>query len=86
MRTADVERDLLADGAVALRRPPGARALGSLDGDLEVAAGGELVEVVAGDVRVEPELVGDLRGGDAVCRTRGRRGRWRAGSDRRTRW
>ena len=66
--------------AVVLRRPAGAGALGALDGDLEVAAGGQLVEVVAGDVGVQTELLGDLRRGDARRRARGRTGRCRAGS------
>ena len=57
----------VGDGAVVLRRAPGARTLGTLDRDLEVAAGGELVEVVAGDVGVQAELLGHLRRGDAVA-------------------
>ena len=46
--------------AIALRRATDTAALGALDGDLDVAAGGELVEVVASDVRVELEALGDL--------------------------
>ena len=48
--------DGVGDGAVVLGRPAGAAALGSLDRDLEVPAGGELVEVVAGDVGMQAEL------------------------------
>ena len=71
--------------SIALRRAAGAGTLGTLDGDLEVAAGGEPVEVMTGDVGVQAELLGDLRGGDAV-RARGRTGRCRDGWGRRTRW
>ena len=66
MRTPTSSVHLVGDGAVVLRRATGAGALGPLDGDLEVATGGELVEVVAGDVRVQTELLGDLRRGDAL--------------------
>ena len=48
-----------------LRRPARPRVLRPLDGHLEVAAAGELVEVVAGDVGVELELLGHLGRGDA---------------------
>ncbi len=56
-------------GEVALRRPPG-RARGAVDGglgdlDVQVAPTGELLEVVAGDVGVEVEVLGDRAGGDA---------------------
>ena len=47
-------------GAVALRRPAGRLVARELD--VEVAAGRELLEVVAGDVRVEREALGDLGG------------------------
>ena len=50
----------VGDRPVALRRSAGTCALGTLDSDLEVAAGGEPIEVVAGDVGVEAELLGDL--------------------------
>ena len=56
-----LEGDLLGVGPVALRRAARALALRALDGDLEVAAGGELVEVVAGHVGVEAEALGHLR-------------------------
>ena len=52
--------------AVALRRAAGAGTLGTLDGNLEVAAGGEPVEMMAGDVGVQAELLGHLRRGDAL--------------------
>ena len=45
---------------VALRRSAGACTLGTLDSDLEVATGGEPVEVVTGDVGVQAELLGHL--------------------------
>ena len=51
-------------GAVALRRPAGRLVARELD--VEVAAGRELLEVVAGDVRVEREVLGDLGGLHAV--------------------
>ena len=35
--------------------------------DVEVSAGSQLVEVVTGYVRVKSEVVGHLRGGDAVA-------------------
>ena len=56
------------DGDVALRGPTGAplAAAGAAADDLDVAAGGELVEVVAGDVRVHADLGGDRRRGDAL--------------------
>ena len=66
VRDPDLQRHLLVVGLVALGGPAGAAALGPLDGDVEVAAGGELVEVVAGDVRVEPEALGHLGGRDAA--------------------
>ena len=67
-REGGVERT----GAVALRRAAGrTRAVAARSGrlgelDHEVAAAGELLEVVAGDVGVERELLGDLGGGDAA--------------------
>ena len=51
---------------VVLARPARPGALGPLDDDLEVPAGGELVEVVAGDVGVHAEPLGHLRGGRTV--------------------
>ena len=53
-------------GGVALRRPPGAATGETAGRDLEVPAGGELVEVVAGDVGVDADLGGDHRRGDPV--------------------
>ena len=53
-----------ARGAVALRRP--ARRLVAGELDVEVAAARELLEVVAGDVGVEREPLGDLGRGHAV--------------------
>ena len=51
-------------GVVALRRP--ARAVARpLDVHVEVAAGGQLVEVVAGDVGMELEALRDLGGRNA---------------------
>ena len=50
------QRDLLLVRPVALRRATGTAGLAALDGHVEVAAGGQLVEVVAGHVGVEPEL------------------------------
>ena len=63
------ERGVERAGQVALRRTPAARALpssrrGAISTD-EVAAAGELLEVVAGDVGVQLEVLGDLAGGDA---------------------
>ena len=56
-------------GAVPLRRPPGRTGtvgrVPAPHGDRDVAAAGQLLEVVAGDVGVEREVLGDLRGGDA---------------------
>jgi len=49
---------------IVLAGPPGTGALGTLDGNFQVAAGGQLVEVVAGHVGVHAELLGHLRGGD----------------------
>ena len=62
------ERGIERAGEVALRRTA-RRARGPVDrrlGDLdeEVAAAGELLEVVAGDVGVEVELLGHRAGGD----------------------
>ena len=71
-------------GAVALRRP--ARRLVPRELDVEVAAGRELLEVVAGDVGVEREALGDLGRLRAVGAARGRTGRCRGGSGRRRRW
>ena len=59
------QRHLLLVGPVVLRRPTGPAALAALDGHVEVAAGGQLVEVVAGHVGVEAELLGHLRRRDA---------------------
>ena len=66
------ERRVERAGEVALRRSAGARgpsppSPGRLaDLDHEVAAAGELLEVVAGDVGVQLEVLGDLAGGDAA--------------------
>ena len=73
----------LRGGAVALRRP--ARGLVPSELDVEVAAGRELLEVVAGHVGMQREMLGDLGRLDAVGRPTARRGRCRAGSGRRTR-
>ena len=51
-------------GAVALRRPAGRLVASELD--VEVAAARELLEVVAGDVGVQREPLGDLGRGRAV--------------------
>src|SRR5205085_5382461 len=51
---------------VVLRRAPGAGLGAAVHGDFEVPAGGQLVEVVAGDVRVQRKLFGDCCGRDAV--------------------
>ena len=51
-------------GSASQGRP--ALGSGAVERDVEVSAGRELVEVVAGDVRVERELPGDLAGGHAV--------------------
>ena len=61
-----VERHLGRRGSVVLRRPARSAVLASLDDHVEVAAGGELVEVVTGDVRVELEPLGHVGGGDAA--------------------
>ncbi len=65
-REGGVERT----GAVALRRTTGgtSAAVVGCTGDLddEVAAARELLEVVAGDVGVQLEVLGDLGRGDAV--------------------
>ncbi len=61
-----VERHLGRRGPVVLRRATGAAVLASLDDHVEVAAGRELVEVVAGDVGVELEPLGHLGGGDTA--------------------
>ena len=75
-----------ARGRSRARRPGSAstagrrrRRRGAADGDLDVAAGGQLVEVVAGDVGVQLELLGHLGGGDPVGRARGRTGRFAPG-------
>ena len=75
-RDAGVERRR-GDGDVALRRAarPALTAAPTRDDDLDVAAGGELVEVVAGDVGVHADLGGDGRGGDAVGAARSRANR-----------
>ena len=61
-------RRRVGDGDVALRRAPGPAAAGATAAadDLDVAAGGELVEVVAGDVGVDADLGGHGRRRDAV--------------------
>ena len=66
-RDAGVERRR-GDGDVALRRAARPARTACADGrdDLDVPAGGELVEVVAGDVGMHPDLGGDRRRGDAV--------------------
>ena len=43
-------------GGVALRRPPGAATGETAGRDLEIPAGGELVEVVTGDVGMDADL------------------------------
>ena len=53
-----LERHLRCGHAVVLGGPPGAGGAAAR-GDLHVATAGELVEVVASDVRVEGELLGD---------------------------
>ena len=65
-RTGTSSVDLRRRWPVALGRPTGARPAVAGDGDLEVAAAGQLVEVVAGHVGVQVEALGDLGGGDAV--------------------
>ena len=62
----DLEVHLVRGRPVALGRPSGAAAVRALDADLEVAAGGQLVEVVAGHVGVQVEALGHLGGGHAV--------------------
>ena len=62
----ELERGRLLGHAVVLGRSAGAGPPAAADGHLEVAAGGQLVEVVAGDVGVQVELAGDLGRGDAV--------------------
>ena len=71
-RTGQLEGHLRRRHAVALRWAPGAGAVAS-GGDLDVAAAGQLVEVVAGHVGVEREALGHLAGGDAGARARRRR-------------
>ena len=66
MADVDVQRHLVLGGPVPLRRPAGAPATRALHRDLQVPAGGELVEVVAGHVGVELEALGDLGRGDAI--------------------
>ena len=56
----ELERHVLLGHAVTLRRPAGTGTLGALDGDLDVAAAGELVEMMAGDVRMDREVLGHL--------------------------
>ena len=57
----EVELHGLAVGAVPLRRAAGTGgARAAADGDLQVPAGGQLVQVVAGHVGVEVEPLGDL--------------------------
>ena len=56
----------VVDAAVVLRGAAGTAVLAPLDDDVEVAAGRELVEVVASDVRVELEPLGDVCGGDTA--------------------
>ena len=81
----ELELHLLVAGAVALRRP--ARAgVHLLDAHLQVPAGGQLVEVVAGHVGMQGEPLGHLGGRDALVAPHGRRGRCRGGWGRRTRW
>ncbi len=65
LRTGHVDGDV-GHRAVALRRSTGTGTLGALDGDFEVAPGGQPVEVVAGNVGVHPELLGNLGGGDTL--------------------
>ena len=65
----ECERGVERTGEVALRRPSGG-AHGAVDGrlgdfDHEVAATGELLQVVTGDIRVEFEMLGHRAGGDA---------------------
>ena len=52
--------------AVPLRRAAGAAATVAGYGYFEIPATRELVEMVASDVGMEGELIGDLSGGDAV--------------------
>src|SRR5690606_3509918 len=59
-------RDVGGGDAVVLGRTTGARPRGPADGDLDVASGHELVEVVTGDVGVQVEVLGDGRGGHTV--------------------
>ena len=58
-----IEGGVVADGPEALGRPAGPAAGGPLHGHLDVAAGGQALEVVAGHVRVEREAGGHLGGG-----------------------
>ena len=62
----ELEAHLRRRDPVALRRAAGARGRAP-GGDLEVAAAGQLVEVVAGDVGVEVEPLGHLGGRDAAA-------------------
>src|SRR5205807_10613811 len=56
----ELETHLFGGDPVALRRATYAGSLLALDVHVEIAAGGELVEVVTGDVRVQFEVLGHL--------------------------
>ena len=56
----DVDRDI-GDRSIALRRPTRTRTLRPFDGDLEVTPRREAIEVMTGDIGVQPELFGHLR-------------------------
>ncbi len=58
-----VEGGIVADGPEPLGRPAGAVAGGPLHGHLDVAPGGQALEVVAGHVGMEGEAGGHLGGG-----------------------
>jgi hypothetical protein len=60
----EVQRCVELAGAIALRRPARSLVASELDG--QIPAGGQLLEMVAGDVGMEVEPLGDLGGGDAV--------------------
>ena len=64
MADRELERHLGRRDPVALRRPAGAARPVRPVGHLDVAAAGELVEVVAGHVGVQVEALGHLGGGD----------------------
>jgi len=66
-RQLDVDRVGTNAGSAFDGRPAPAPS-GPLDPDLDVAATDQLVEVVAGDVGVQLEALGDLCGGDAAPR------------------